>query len=120
MFFPIQVFLSISKRQFSFIILNTLITNNVAIFCFHLLCNLKYFFLTIASVDDITSSAIFFAAYTALLKPYLLSKAPYNHLPLFPWLLLSLYCLVHILVPPSCYFVPRRSFSPSTDFVSYT
>ena len=120
MFFPIQVFLSISKRQFSFIILNTLITNNVAIFCFHLLCNLKYFFLTIASVNDITSSAIFFAAYTALLKPYLLSKAPYNHLPLFPWLLLSLYCLVHSLVPPSCYFVPRRSFSPSTDFISYT
>ena len=40
MFLPHQVFLCISKRQFSFIILNTLIANYIAISCFRLPCDL--------------------------------------------------------------------------------
>ena len=119
MFFSRQMFLSINKHQFFFIILNVFIAICIAIFCFHLLDDTQYFFSTIVSINDVTKPFLFHSSICRIeysiwiflrLQVRLFTAAV---LLLFPLLSLCLYCLVHILFPPSCYFVLRGSFSPS-------
>ena len=126
MFFSRQMFLSINKHQFFFIILNVFIAICIAIFCFHLLDDPQYFFSTIVSINDVTKPFLFDSSFCRVeysIWIFLrLQVRPFTAavLLLFTLLSLCLYCLVHILVPPSCYFVLKGSFSPSAAFISCT
>ena len=123
MFFACQIFLIINKHLFSFIILYTLITIYIAILCFHLLHDLKYFFSRIASINDFTKPFLFCSFICCIESFFLSLKARLltaTFLLIFPQLPLCLCCLVHILVPPPCYFALRGFFSSSAVFISCT